>query len=61
MGDVQRVTGLTDATGHLWSARHELMAAGYGSWTDALLELIDTIRLEIDWLSSEDGGPGAAR
>jgi len=49
-----RLAGLTDARDHLWRARHELLTAGYGPWVDGLVELIDAIALEIDWLSSEE-------
>jgi hypothetical protein len=61
MADLQRLVGLTDATWHLCRARDELLAAGYGSWAGGLLELFDAIALEIDWLSTEDKGPEAAR
>jgi hypothetical protein len=60
MHDGPKLAGLTDARDHLWHARHELLAAGYGPWVDNLIELIDAIALEIEWLSSEGRGPGAA-
>jgi hypothetical protein len=60
MADVQRLVGLTDATWHLSRARDELLAAGYASWAGGLLELFDTIALEIEWLSTEEKDPGAA-
>jgi hypothetical protein len=59
MGDVHRLVGLSDATEHLWRARHELLSAGYPTWASGLIELLDTIALEIEWLSSEDKGPEA--
>ena len=59
MADVQRLVGLADATGHLWRARDELLAAGYGSWAGGLAELLDAIALEIEWLSDEESDPGA--
>lgn len=49
-----RLVGLTDAKDYLWRARHELLTAGYGPWVDGLVELIDAIALEIEWLSSEE-------
>lgn len=52
MGHVPRLVGLADATEHLWEARQVLLEAGYGSWAGGLDEVIETIRLEIDWLSS---------
>lgn len=58
MGDAPRLIGLTDARDHLWQARHELLTAGYGSWVGNLIELIDAIALEIEWLSSEESDPG---
>ena len=57
MGHVPRLVGLADATEHLWEARQVLVEAGYGSWAGGLVELIDTIRLEIDWLSSGETDP----
>jgi hypothetical protein len=59
MGDAPRLVGLSDARDHLWRARHELLTAGYGSWVGNLVELIDAIALEIEWLSSEDGDRGS--
>jgi hypothetical protein len=58
MGDAPRLLGLSDAKDHLWRARHELLTAGYGSWGENLVELIDAIALEIDWLSHEEGDRG---
>jgi hypothetical protein len=58
MADVQRLVGLADATGHLWRARDELLAVGYGSWAGGLIELLDAIALEIEWLSSEESESG---
>jgi hypothetical protein len=59
MADIPRLTGLADARDHLWRARHELLTAGYEPWLDNLIDLIDTIALEIDWLSSEGDRPEA--
>lgn len=57
MSDARRLAGLADASDHLWRARHLLLSAGYGRWVTDLLELIETITLEIDWLSGEGRGP----
>lgn len=59
MSDVPRLTGLADASDHLWRARHELLSAGYGLWVGDLAELIETIRMEIEWLSHEGNSPEA--
>jgi hypothetical protein len=56
MSDPRRLAGLADASDHLWRARHELLSAGYGLWVGNLLELIEAISLEIEWLSREGGG-----
>jgi hypothetical protein len=59
MADVERLAGLSGASGHLLRAREELLTAGYGLWAGGLIELLDAIALEIEWLSSEGPGPGA--
>jgi hypothetical protein len=59
MHDGPKLAGLTDAKDHLWQARHELLAAGYESWLGNLIELIDAVVLEIEWLSTEEREPGA--
>ena len=58
MANMERLAGLSDASGHLWRARVELMSAGYGLWAGALIELLDAIALEVEWLSNEESGPG---
>jgi hypothetical protein len=58
MANIERLAGLSDASGYLLRARAELLSAGYGLWTGALIELLDAIALEVEWLSSEEAGPG---
>jgi hypothetical protein len=57
MIDVRRLVGLADASEHLWRARQDLVTAGYGDWVGRVAELLDTIALEIRWLSTDEKDP----
>jgi hypothetical protein len=61
MEDARRLAALTDVSEHLRQAQHDLLSAGYGMWVEDLLRFIETITLEMEWLSSEadDDQPAA--
>ena len=53
MADARRLANLSDAGDHLRHAQHELLSAGYGLWVDNLLDLLEAITLEMEWLAQE--------
>jgi hypothetical protein len=53
MEEARRLANLSDAGDHLRHAHHELLSAGYGLWVDNLLELLEAITLEMEWLAQE--------
>ena len=61
MGDARRLAVLTEVSEHLRQAQHDLLSAGYGMWVEDLLRFVETITLEMEWLSSEpdDDQPAA--
>ena len=47
---------LLDVSEHLWRAQDDLLSAGYGLWVEDLLRFLETVTLEIEWLSNEPDG-----
>jgi hypothetical protein len=61
MEDARRLAALADVSEHLRQAQHDLLSAGDGMWVEDLLRFIETITLEMEWLSSaaDDDQPAA--
>jgi hypothetical protein len=53
MADARRLAVLTDVSEHLRHVHHDLLSAGYEMWVEDLLRFIETVTLEMEWLSSE--------